>query len=99
MDYYLDSKQGNIAYANDYYAYIRSMFYRRVADYAISVDNALWFGEDISIRYTIHKFIADCCTKVFIKRLGLPYNLTGESNLTFDNTIMKNGVLDKELLS
>ncbi len=97
MTYYVESGLGYPEYENDLYKYIRSMFYKKVANYALVVDNSLWFSEDIRKRYEFHNFIADCCTKVFIKRLGLPYELSEDSVNTFNNYFIADGELDTDI--
>lgn len=99
MNYYYESQIGSSEFGDDFYKYMHSIFYKKISSYSISVDNSLMFSEDIRKRYELHNFIADCCAKVFIKRIGLPYKLSAESSDTFNNFIMKNGVLDTDLLT
>lgn len=99
MNYYYESQIGSSEFGDDFYKYMRSIFYKKISSYSISVDNSLMFSEDIRKKYELHNFIADCCAKVFIKRIGLPYKLSAESFDTFNTFIIKKGALDTDLFS
>lgn len=66
--------------AEDNIEYLYNMLYERTYKYVLSYDSDLWFDDqEVGKRWAIHKFIADCSTKIILKRCGIEYRLKEES--------------------
>lgn len=49
-------------------------------------DKDLWFDDQqLDKRWALHKFIADCCTKIVLQRCDVGYEVKKESAVTFEN--------------
>ena len=71
LNYYRSMQPGD----DDNIEYLKGLFYDRTYRYVLSYDMELWFDDQVEKRVHMHRFIADCCLKIFLGRCGRNYEL------------------------
>ena len=70
--------------------YMHDLLYERTTKYIRANDEDLWFdNQQLDKRIALHKFIADCSTKIVLQRCNIMYDLKKESAKTYEQYFVK----------
>ena len=90
LNYYRSMQPGD----DDNIEYLKGLFYDRTYRYVLSYDMELWFDDQVEKRVHMHRFIADCCLKIFLGRCGRNYELDADTINIFNYYFLKDGNLE-----
>lgn len=86
MDNLMQSYRNIQPGTEDNIEYLYNLLYEKTINYALNEDKDLWFDDQqLDKRWALHKFIADCCTKIVLQRCDVGYEVKKESAVTFEN--------------